>query len=561
MRSRATAVALHPVTVACAVAAVTVVRQGFEFGINNNVFHIPIVLGWPALPQFSDDLTIQSLSSFVTPVYPALALVLDESTIQPAFFVLHVVTRVLTCLALYGLVGLCGVTDRWSRAAALAVVCLVTPAYGFTPVAKAGMFLSYFTHTELAQAIALFALAAIARGRIGRAGWLAGLAFLVNAFVGVWLLVPLGLAAAGRLRSAEGGAAAGPLLTAAAGLALSAAPVVIWTTRLPADAVTFDYRAFLVYYFPDHFMLGGQSADEFARAVGLLMTATAALTVLPRSSSRAFARLMIGILTVFAAGVLVGAFATSRFVLNLHLLRVDGLITWLCLVAVAAGIAHAFSTRRILPSLAACAVVAALMTAMEAPGILLLTGAGLALAARRVWLREPRARPKMLTPLVAGALFVLTLGSAHWVWWVDPSAPWTIPADRQPTDRHLVGWTPERPEWAEVKAWAASTTPTDAVFLTPLQLEDFRIGTRRRSWVDWKEGAAAMWAPHTYSRWRQRLDQVKALDTVRALLAYADRNGIDFVVLDKRIWPAEAVTPVEDWFVFENRWFAVAKVR
>jgi hypothetical protein len=332
-------------------------------------------------------------------------------------------------------------------------------------------------------------------------------------------------------------------------------------SRLPADAVSFDYRAFLVYYFPDHFMLGGQGAGEFATAVALLMTAAAALTVLPRNSSRVLARLMVGVLTVFAAGGLVGAYATSRFVLNLHLLRVDGLITWLCLVAVAAGVAHAFGTRRILPTLAASAVVVALMKVTDAPGVLPLTGAGLALAARPAWLWQRQARPRVVAPLVAGALFVVTLGSAHWGWWMDPSAPWTIPVDRPPTDRHLVGQTPARPEWAQVKAWAASSTPANAVFLTPSEFEDFRIGTRRRSWVDWKEGAAAMWAPRTYGRWRQRLDEVKALDSVPALLDYAGRRGIDFVVLDKRRWLAEAVTPASHRLVFENRWFAVAQVR
>lgn len=561
MRARALAIALHPVTVSGVVAAATVARQGFEFGLNNNVFHVPIVLGWASLPQFAGDATIQSLSAFVTPVYPALASLLDEMTIRAGFFVLHLLTRLLTCVALYRLIGVCGIESRTWRAAALAVACLVAPAYGFTPVAKAGMFLSYFTHTELAQAVALLALADMASGRIARAGWLAGAAFLVNAFVGVWLLVPLGLAAVGLLTVP--GRPAGPraILVGATGFGLFALPVLIWMWQLPADPVTFDYRAYLTYYFPDHFMLGGQSADEFIRAAGILASGVAALVLLPRGGSTAMVRVLGSLLMVFAVGVVVGESATSRIVLNLHLLRVDGLITWLCLASVGAAVAAALAGGRVVASVTAAAVMAALAFDTVYPGVLLASVAALALAGLGRAMSRLSWRDAKLGGVTVAALFVATLGLSHWAGWVDRSMPWPIGAGDPPTDRHLVGASPARPEWAEVKAWAAAHATPEAQFLIPPQFEDFRLGSLRRPWVDWKEGAAAMWAPRTYARWRRRIEEVKSLTSVADTMAYADDHAIDFVVLDKRRWPDEALEPLRPRLVFENRWFGVARGR
>lgn len=561
MRARALAIALHPAVVSGAVAAATLARQGFEFGLNNNVFHVPIVLGWASLPQFATDPTIRSLSAFVTPVFPALAFVLDETTLRSGFFVLHVLTRLLTCLAIYRLIGICGVESRVWRAGALAVACLVAPAYGFTPVAKAGMFLSYFTHTELAQAAALLALADLASGRVARAGWLAGAAFLVNAFVGVWLLVPLGLASVGLLTTPTRAAGARTLVVGVTGVGLLALPVVVWMWRLPADPVTFDYRAYLAYYFPDHFMLGGQRADEFIRAAGILAGGVSGLVLLPRGGSTAMVRVLGSLLAVFAAGVVVGEFATSRFVLNLHLLRVDGLITWLCLASVGAAVATALAGRRVVASVTAAAVMAALAFDTVYPGALLASVAALALAGlgRSAW---PLSwRDAKLGGVTVAALFATTLGLSHWAGWVDRSMPWPIGADDPPTDRHLVGASPARPEWAEVKAWAAAHSTPEAQFLIPPQFEDFRLGSLRRPWVDWKEGAAAMWAPRTYARWRQRIEEVRSLTSVADTMAYADDHAIDFVVLDKRRWPDEALEPLHPRLVFENRWFGVARGR
>jgi len=86
----------------------------------------------------------------------------------------------------------------------------------------------------LAHAAALFAIANLVRGKLVRAGGLTGVAFALNAFVGIWTLVPM---AAGALRylAAPAGAAGRTgrlrtMLLAGAAFAVPAAPVATCAT-------------------------------------------------------------------------------------------------------------------------------------------------------------------------------------------------------------------------------------------------------------------------------------------------------------------------------------------
>jgi hypothetical protein len=85
-----------------------------------------------------------------------------------------------------------------------------------------------------------------------------------------------------------------------------------------------------------------------------------------------------------------------------------------------------------------------------------------------------------------------------------------------PSDQQLAGAWPRSPEWRQVTDWARDATAADALFIIPLKL-DF-VAARRRDWVDWKEGAAAMWAPDIYAVWHTRTADLAALHSAPAIL-------------------------------------------
>ena len=174
--------------VAC---ALSLLRTGYRFDVSNNAFHIPIVMRFAKLPQFADDPFVLSLRRFVSPVYPLLSLIATDSNVAALFFAGLAATHLLTFLAFLRVGEACGI-KRWREQTAFVFLVVASQAlYGYSPVGADGLLIDYFTHTELAQAIALFAIANVLRDRLVRSGALAGLAFAVNAFVGVWMLAPI----------------------------------------------------------------------------------------------------------------------------------------------------------------------------------------------------------------------------------------------------------------------------------------------------------------------------------------------------------------------------------
>jgi hypothetical protein len=542
--------------VCLALAVLSIWLQGFQFGVDNNVFHLPIVLRWYDLPQFADDPVMQSLRRYATPVFPALGLISNEHNISAVFRVAHLATRTLTFLALAeigGAVGLAGLR----RLALLGALALSSVVYGNSAIGRDELLVNLFTHTALAQAVGLFSIAALVRGRPIQAGIAAGLALDLNVMVGVWLAVPFAAVALTDLVRRR--APLRRLILAGIAFGLAGAPVVawiLWTQRFGPTG--FDYRAYLVDYYPFHFFIGW---SPWAQRIALALQVVgglAATRLLPANRTSA-AVALIAFSGLFLAGAAVDQVTHSRFILNLHLLRVDAMIAWMAALLMAAATVDALFGRRWLSAPGAGATLCGLVI-----GQWWLAAAGIAAMAAADWLgRRAHAAPRVgvqrpmpdAAALVATAAIVVLsvcVGGAYSAM-PPPAAP-----GAPPTDAQLAGWRPIAPDWVAVANWARSATPSSATFLVPWKL-DFTAVAQRRSWVGWKDGATAMWAPETYAAWRQRGAQVRALADAPAELAYACRQGIDYVILDKR--PGHALPGADAAFpaAYANRWFSVIK--
>jgi hypothetical protein len=513
-------------------AAVSISLQGFAFGINNNVFHIPIVLGYQHLGQFADDPAIQSLSRFVSPIYPALALVADEQNIESLFLGCHMLTRVLTFLALILIVTASGVRNGWRLLLAVASLVLASGLYGLSPMGGGGLLLNYFTHSELSGAFALLAIAALLRGRLVLAAGLSGIAFALNAFIGVWMLVPVGFCLLAPISGWQGPQPR-PLgwlrqvLLAGLAFAVPALPVAAWvlqSTVRDAASNPFDYREYLYFYFGKHFFVQASSAAEILQSGAAVLAGLAALLVLP--NWRRAALPLAGLLLVLGAGAMVGLFANSRLILNLHLIRVDALLIMLAATYVAAA-----TVRLLRPGWSWRSVAAILALAGLLSGIWLFCVAGL-IGLRLGRGRQAIASPSRLAgPAIPALCVAFLLGAAalHAATF-QPS----LAASDIPDDAALEGMPPSAPEWLEMQQWARLNTPVEAHFLVPIWPSGFRIGAQRSVWVDFKQGATAMWAPDTYAGWRHRVNEVGVLRSLPEHCAYARAHGLDYVIIDLR---------------------------
>ncbi len=525
--------------------------QGFSFGTDNNVFHIPIVLRWFDLPQFSDDAFVQSMRDYATPVYTLLGLIANDGNIATVFFAAFLITRALTIYGLLLILRAVGLRDAWLWASAATLV-LVSAIYGETAIARDEMFVSIFTHTALAQAVALMGVACLIRGRLICAAMALGLAFDLNAMVGIWTSVPAILVAIALLVG-KPRVHGSRIACAAAVFALITFPILGWIVGTQHfGGQDFDYRKFLIGYYPNHFFIGwAHWPDRIAFGLELL-SGLLATTLLPRNR-RSVLLVLAGFVLVFVAGMTIGQLSHSRILLNLHLLRVDGMVTWLTVILVVAAAFSGLSTGRAIEVVFGIAVVCGLIINNWYVVLSTLLPLG---AFRVAVLRSGRSlRLWHWGKWVAAGLAAPAFIGAALVWGVYSQAP-AIPSARAvPIDQQLLGAWPAAPYWLQVTQWARSATQPDAVFLVPPKL-DFVAAAKRRSWVGWKEGAVVMWAHEFYRLWRTRSDEVAALRDVESALRYACQHRIDYVVLDKR--PGRALRGTAAVYpVFHNRWFAV----
>ena len=532
----------------------TIAVQGFTYGVSNNVFHIPLILRDFDLPQFANDAYQQTLPRYVSPIFPALSLVATRDTLPALFLALHALGRFLTLWAMLRVIQLCGVGGL-RLVFALALLVAMPGLYGITDLGRQELLPASFTHTALAQAALLWGVVRLLERRFAAACVLAALAFDINAFVGLWLAGPLLITlAAPRSRPAWHTTARGM----SAG-ALLAAPVAAWIAIVAArDHAPFDYPAFLRAYYPYHFFI-----DTASRAAILQLAAAAlsgALAAWTLGLQRGLA-VGAGLLAVFAAGILVGAYATSPLLLNLHLLRVDGPILLLATCAVVAAAVRAagqdaFAT--------ACAALVALGCAtaiwpLILAGTLLLTlppnlRTRLAAPVQPAWtwcIRRP-------APILAAALLLLLADAAALAAYKNrPPSPGAT------QERFYMGQRPAFPDWRDAKLWARDHTPPTATFLVPTDMPGFEMDALRQAWVDWKTGAAAMWSPSFHETWSARMAAQAAAATPEARIRLACTQGLDYALLDWRAATAPApatapATPVAGVApVFRNRGFAI----
>ena len=537
--------------------------QSFDFAINNNLYHIPIVLKFGELPQFQHDAYIQSLKSFVSPVYWLLSYIANEYNIVSLFFAMHLLTRFLTFLALVLIVRECGIRKDQHLIAATAILVVSKAIYGISLVGGDGMLMRFFSHSELAQAVALLAFLYVIRGHLLVATVLSALVFDINAFIGAWALVPVAMACLSYLWRPNPVTAARKrilnVMVLGVTYCLIAGPVLFWiASTVSGQTVDFDYRFYLRYeLYGKHFFLDASETRAILLLVGVIIAGVMAIEYMALPHRHWLC--LGGLVLVFLSGAVLGSYTQSRFILNLHLIRVDGLLLLLLSAYFVAISIRVFSWSEPIKALAAAAAIAGLMTGFWILPILAVLSLnaerlGLLTAGDRMsrWFSAVGRHQRSLAYVAAAALLAYGSLGAYL------ARPRLASAQAVPTDMQLVGAWPAAIEWLEVQHWARDNTPEDARFLVPLKPEGFRIIARRVTSGDWKEGSAALWDPTTYRQWSENEKNVSSLRLLNDWIAYACAKGFAYVVFDKRKSREERASDLRP--VFGNKYFEVYRV-
>ncbi|MHB1188807.1 hypothetical protein [Thiobacillus sp.] len=303
------------------IAAVSLIYTGFEFGISNNVYHIPYVLSWDQLPRFHGNDFYQTLKYFTSAVWFLVRLVANEDNVEWVFFAGHVLARMATVYALLYLAWALGLADR----VGLVLVALGVVLSPHLLAAYAGghdLFNSYFTHTAMTWPFVLMALADSQLRRFRRAALFAGIVFLVNAFVGIWLAIALAIGAV--FSWVEHGKQDWWQLPAI--FLLVCAPVLIWIKlALGSDVVVqaFSFRDYIEAYFGGHFVIDWDDTPRLLEAAAMFVCAIWCSVELGK---RGLAWVMGGFVAIFMVGTFLPYLVDHRLIFNLHLLRAAGMV-------------------------------------------------------------------------------------------------------------------------------------------------------------------------------------------------------------------------------------------
>jgi len=516
-----------------ACAGLSLARFGFAFPRDNNVFHVPIVLGLMDLAQFADDPAMQSLHDFTAPIYRLMALVASEDNIGALFLAAHVLTRFASMVAL--LIAALGIAGRGAGAALCALAALDV-LNGYALIGGHGLFIDYFTHSEMALPFVVAALHLMARGRTVAALATCGVLFNVNAFVAVWTGVAL-LGAAWRRAGGPG-----PVGMWNRGLALAgvlALPTLAWILRVQWGAgphPVADYRGFLRFYFPGHFFIDAADATAMACLAGLVAIAWLALGMLGERG-QSWRGALAASVALLAAGAVVPLLTGSPTILNLHLFRSAGMlhiVAMVALVALAAAAAApgvgALRRLGVLGTLLPLAISVAepiAVAASLAACLAISVPSGRAAQWRKVgagFLRAMRrgGGQRILRPGMAMVLLLL-LGlerTAVGAW------------QRSVAERQSRA---SREDFAAVARWAREATPVGATFMVlgrapGVEAFMFPVLAHRRLYVDRWSGAAVLWRPSVHAEWRRRLEAQRGIATMASAQRFGCEAGIDYVL-------------------------------
>jgi hypothetical protein len=523
-------------SIAAVGATCSLLFTGFVFGVDTNVFHLPIVGSLFDEPQFKSDSFIQSLRYFASGVWLVLRGAAKHVDPHWLFLGLLFFARWISFVGLMLCATLLGVRGARKQLTFAAFLCLATVLRGESAAGDGGLFENYFGQSEIANGTALITIYYAVRSRLDLTLVFLGATFFVNAFMAVWLFLPLTVLAAFYLSTdrIKRHGLLGQGLVGGFVFLCFAVPILRNMLANPDFGVRpdFDYAAFLAFFYPYHFLANYIWYGAF---VELALVAVLGYISLFELGAIAvpFRMILSALLVTYVIGAIVPFFVHSPLILNLHLLR-SGVMIYL-VAAVASGSLVTMwlhSAERALARVFAPILGAALCSTK-----LLLPAGLLCIALKRTWTARgwtfsiPR-----LDWIILAALLVV-------VWPFTAVHNWRESLD----DAAYVT------EMTDVGVWANQHSLPTAVFLMPTEWQRKRSGKhppeyvleereivyaqgpfvyygRRRLRGSFWEGAAVMWSTSFYHEWRSDIDATLRLKNITEKLAYARANQIDFVL-------------------------------
>ncbi len=575
------------------ISALSALQVPYQYGNGNQVFQLPTVHRLINSDLYPDDALVDSLCNYPSAAYPAIAWLAKAlgARVEPLYLVLWLIERVWL-VGMFMLIAARFVADYRGRVFVTLVAS--TTGWALLPSLIGGehLFSSLLTHTDLAFALQLAALAAwLYRRPVVTAVVTAGALYL-NAMTTVHFagfLVLLWLLSEDRWSRRY--------LWAALAFVVCALPFVAQARAAMGGAsgaageTARFWELLSIRHGPHYFV----NAMDVATLVSI--TAVLALVVGRRDADPWLRRMAIAGVVYVAAMLIVAPLGVqvwqSKLVVLFHPLRGDKWLYVTLVLAVPVFLwrqavsGTALATRALLPAVAALFLLGhkppyavlvtlpmllglAVLQSTRKPAsplggtVLVITVAvGLGLA----WAALPEHRllgALLLLGALAGVLIALQPRWTHGLLVVIVAliALGTVARNSMDLRAMRLDWYRAGVDraWDEMARWADANTPTCARFITPPYLEGWRCISRRGTLVQYRDGSAMHWDVGFEFGWWQRLEALHcdvyySEDELRPelaerylgltpgdLVAAADRYDIDYVIMPDS-WRGPAGVP------------------
>lgn len=528
---------------------------GYRFGDSNHGITVPILKRLMDPGLYPGDVMVATAESFPTVFYRLLAFLLPgPGSIPAAFFFLYVATMAATFAGIYRI-------GRWAggdAAGALAVLFAVPVRIG---LAGEALYRPAFSHSHVASALAIWAMAWFLEGRRFLPLLVLSLGAYNHLLYSVYALAPMLLVVLWERRAA--GTPRTLRLLAAALLPLL--PLLVWavTRGKPMTPQWLE----LLHLRSAHHSFPSAFLSDLPDAAALLALGALAASALPFERRRLVALFVLATAVLFVVGTIFTEGVPLKAVLQLQPHRAWRFLMVLLQSVIAAGIVAGYREGGLARLVAGATAVLVFVPGLEvllpvvvavqaiagrpsaAPWARLAAAAVLVLV-RRWGGRPPNVEfladlaPHLVAPLVMGAAAlavlvavgrqlgatsrrVLAAGAAlGTLLWMAPQAYATA----------RVRW--EAGGWREAQDWARRSTPKDAVFLTPPREAGFRVFSERTVVGEWKDGTQQYFDDGFVREWGDRMQALRgdgyASLSDRELLDLASRYGASYIVLPAR---------------------------
>ncbi len=593
-----------------AAAAASVRIYGYAVGLHNHSIQIPLVKKLIDPTLYPGDAFVETLRGYFSYFWPMVAWAAGYVPLERLLFVLHLIVTLAQYAAVFAIARRCFPTSR--RAAYIALWLYL---WGDAIVGGEDLHWFYLTHTSVTATAGLWAIYLFLSNRKACAFVLAGGMFNFHAMQAgyvVWMLLAAHLASSRPLRWRR-------VLLYLALAAATAAPGVFWMIRSASVASVPDLPALLRSYFPAHFFASSWTAEQcVSLLVFLSMVGISLWRLRPGAQVTALHGFVVAILLLWGVGNVFGDRWSIALVLKMHVFRSSSYLAIIGLVAIAGYLAQRWRQVESSRAPPAIVVVCALGLAWPSqftlgslcPSHLRWAVLGCVVpflcAEGRDWLRSIAAftcgavifglfcveglfANDYLAASTAGLAVMACLVYVRLADLLKPIASVVICAiiaigvvrgqDKLAATRHeALSWAAP---WFDVQRWARKHTDKDTRFLTPPDMEGFRVFSERPVVGEFKDAAAVLWDAQYADYWRrwvrsfrgdpyatdlaiwERFRRQWDLLDASAILELARQYDSDYVVFRRPDWLAwlggnrfEYDGPI----AYQNARFAVAPV-